>query len=185
MYRYFLIRGSLPSELTHFLIRGSISSELQADLAKLLQHSPIQNVVYLPWLLEYLNDCLDEARRIEERTEQKMKRSLAVIQKHQAYELFHPQSKASFNNSWLDKLSMIANDSKHLRLTPTDASNHLRARTTGLVPAREVHVKIQCLDALPQLYQWTLWSRLPASKLAWPLEDVVDLCRRAYRFWYE
>jgi hypothetical protein len=108
--------------------------------------------------------------------------SVDVVRECQVYNLFF-DAKIPFEHFWLDKTSAIGNDSKHLRLTPTRASNILDARTTGLVPSRAVKVRIQSLDALPQLYNWSMWPQFDDLKEL-TRDQKVALCRNAVYFWY-
>lgn len=87
--------------------------------------------------------------------------ALDVITQSQPFCYFRDeQASGTRLDSWLDAVSNIANDNKHVQLTQHNSTSVLKSTATGLIELRDSKVEVEVRSAYPELKAWTLWSRL-------------------------
>ena len=85
----------------------------------------------------------------------KYPRSFEVIIREQPFIYF--KDNEDFSQSWMDKLFHIANDSKHVRLTPINVKTKFGERIGYLWKCSSKY-EIEYCEPLPQLYSWSLYN---------------------------
>src|SRR3990167_35542 len=89
-------------------------------------------------------------------------KSFKVIMEEQPFSWF--RDGAEFSNSWLDKLFHIANDSKHVRLTPINADRD-HGNYKGFLREYKTRFEIEYCEPLPQLYSWSLYNMTSMARI--------------------
>jgi len=100
-----------------------------------------------------------------------------VLFKHQPFAYYNEaknKEKAFWKDSWLDKVSYIGNDSKHVRLTPQHMKGELSHRF-GTISLQEVKIQIEYVES--DLYTWTFVPYLNSLKND---EEKISLSRKIY-----
>lgn len=109
---------------------------------------------------EIINWFLNELKKKGEFT--KYPDCLKVIMDEQPFSYF---KRNEFSDSWMDKLFHIANDSKHVRLTPI-APVHQHGNHQGFLREGSTKFEIEYCEPLPQLYSWSLFNIPSMSQIS-------------------
>lgn len=100
-----------------------------------------------------------------------------VLIRHQPFSYYAPNSnekKETWKKSWLDKVTAIGNDSKHVRMTPQYLKEDF-AESFGTLKLLKVRVQIEYIE--PRLFPWTF---VPYLEEGFSHREKVTLSRKIY-----
>lgn len=101
----------------------------------------------------------------------------AVLFKHQPFAYFNEQANANrdyWKESWLDKVTYIGNDSKHIRLTPQHIKDEL-IKSFGTIRLQKMKIQIEYIES--DLFTWTFVPYLGSSMSS---PERIALSRHIY-----
>jgi hypothetical protein len=127
---------------------------------------------FYPFFSE-LNSKLDAAGKNAD----KFKDFIAYMIDQQPWNQFRAGSDPS--KLWMDKVYTLANECKHLRLTPSRIDRFSQAGgDEGAYEEVDLSISVDYVQVSPQLWEWSLWPFLEHAEG----QNVVALCQEGNRF---